>query len=278
MASSPLTLAGPLPHRHWLLHLLLTQGPGEALRWALRLAGTDFSLAELEATYESIVIRSARAHMDACREAFRFLYEVDHKAPAKFARYEYWLRLNIMRCIQLGLHSSPALRILDLGAGAGYFVAAARQLGHCAIGLDRLPQDMTLVESIIYAEIPTALGVRVLPRTIQPFRPLVIDGSFDLITGFMVCFNDHMGSHEWSAREWRYFVEDCRSHLTRHGRLVLDLNPNRERYGHLTWYDRETRDYFQTAGRVRRGRVELTARRGEVVAAQVRRTVVGGQG
>src|SRR5215469_16498387 len=50
----------------------------------------------------------------------------DPAGAAKYTEPRYWVLLNALRAAELGLHSNPGLRILDIGCGPGYFLAMAR--------------------------------------------------------------------------------------------------------------------------------------------------------
>ena len=165
--------------------------------------------------------------------------------------HERKLRVAIVKAMLSGLHTAPRQRVLDLGHGGGYFVMVCRQLGHDCHGtevpLDQLPRTAAAV----YAEITAALGFHDEQRLrVEAYRPLALDGKYDLICAHKLCFNDHRRPTEWGVPEWRFFVEDVRRHLTPTGRVMLDLNEHVERYGRLRWYDRAQLDYFASVGTV----------------------------
>src|SRR3954469_10015225 len=54
----------------------------------------------------------------------------------RFEDADYWVAVNVERAQDLWLDRSPPLRILDLGAGAGFFLYVCKLFGHDAIGLD----------------------------------------------------------------------------------------------------------------------------------------------
>jgi SAM-dependent methyltransferase len=186
------------------------------------------------------------------------LFRNDPVSAAKYAQPREWLTFNALRVADLGLHVSPALRVLDIGCGPGYFVALARALGHEARGVDAPDYILNELERDVYATLTRAFHCRdvVSPLLIERFNPMTLrEGPFDLITAFWICFNRHRQPDEWGVAEWRYFIEDALACLRPGGRIVLDLNENAERYGRLRYYDQATRDYFASAGSVRQGRV-----------------------
>lgn len=199
--------------------------------------------------------------IDALRRRMRSAYRADPTSAAKYADYRFWLLLNLDRAARLGLQASPELRILDLGCGPGYFMAAARALGHDCRGVDVPESCFTPVEREVYAELLGALkcGPQMSSLLIERFVPLPFEAAqFDLITAFWICFNRHRQPDEWGVNEWRFFVDDALLRLRQGGRLFLELNEHSERYGELRWYDAATRAYFRSVGAVDRNCVTIT--------------------
>jgi SAM-dependent methyltransferase len=184
----------------------------------------------------------------------------DPTSAAKYADPDVWLPFNVDRIGRLSLHDSPPLRILDVGCGPGYFLAAARACEHDCYGVDAPATILTEVERRVYSEMLAALslGQRVSPLLVERFTPMTLPWSgFDLITAFWICFNCHRRADEWGRKEWEFFIEDARSHLREGGILHLELNEHPERYGPLTWYDADTLDFFQSAGTVHRNIIRI---------------------
>jgi SAM-dependent methyltransferase len=197
----------------------------------------------------------------ALRRKMRPAYRADPTSAAKYADHRFWLLLNLERAARLGLHASPELRVMDLGCGPGYFMAAARVLGHDCRGVDVPESWFTPVEREVYAELLGALkcGPHVSSLLIERFVPLPFEAAqFDLITAFWICFNRHRQPDEWGVDEWRFFVDDALRRLREGGRLFLELNEHPERYGELRWYDAATRAYFHSVGTVDRNCVTIT--------------------
>jgi SAM-dependent methyltransferase len=156
----------------------------------------------------------------------------------KYLNLDRWIAINIRRVRDIELDLVRNKRILDLGCGAGYFLHIAQLLGHSGLGLDldRLP---------MFAEITRLLGVQRVIQRVRAFRPLPDLGEkFDLITAFMICFNNHMRPGLWGVAEWNFFFDDLAKHLAPRGRVWLELN--RETDG--TFYTRELREFFQKRG------------------------------
>jgi len=188
-------------------------------------------------------------------------YRRDPASAAKYARPHQWFLLNTLRLAELGLDNSSALRILDIGCGPGYFVALARALGHDCHGVDAPGPYLTDVEREVYTSLLQAFDCSrvVSPLLIERFKPLPFrEQPFDLITAFWICFNRHRQDDEWGLEEWKFFVQDALACVRPGGRIVLDLNENRDRYAELRFYDEATQDYFRSVGNVNQGRVVLT--------------------
>jgi SAM-dependent methyltransferase len=190
----------------------------------------------------------------------RPVFEEDPDCAAKYASPDFWLLLNTERSARLGLHACSGLRILDIGCGPGFFMAAARALGHQCYGIDAPEPLLTPVEGQVYATLLDSLNCRpyVTPLLIERFVPLPFrDCPYDLITAFWICFNRHRQADEWGVEEWRFFVEDGWRCLREGGRIVLELNENHERFDELCYYDSSTLAYFRSVGTADGGRVVL---------------------
>src|SRR5881275_3010288 len=181
--------------------------------------------------------------IDARRfEEIRRKYAVDDPgdAPPKYLDLEHWIRTNLQRVRELGLDYAPRSRILDLGCGAGYFLYINKLLGHEILGLD-------LDELPIFHELIELLQI---PRTIariEAFQPLPkFDRKFDIITAYLICFNNHKSDKLWGPAEWDYFLSDVATHLTAEGRVWLELN--REYDG--TFYTPKLKALFEERGAV----------------------------
>jgi SAM-dependent methyltransferase len=156
----------------------------------------------------------------------------------KYLDLERWIGINIRRICQLELDLSRPKRILDLGCGAGYFLYIAQLLGHSGLGLDMDRVSM-------FREITRLLGVHRVVQRIDAFRPLPDLGQkFNLITAFMICFNDHKMPGLWQVPEWEFFLDDLAKHLTPRGRVWLELNQEYDG----TFYTPELKKFFQKRG------------------------------
>jgi SAM-dependent methyltransferase len=178
------------------------------------------------------------------REKFQEMYDrwgVDDPACEDWPKYldlPRWIDINIQRIRDTGLDLASRKRVLDIGCGAGYFAYIAQLLGHEVVGLDidRLP---------MFRESTELLGLRRVIWRIEAFTPLPDLGKkFDLVTAFLVCFNNHKQPDLWGVTEWDFFLDDVAKHLTARGRLWLELNLEHDG----TFYTPELRDFFENRG------------------------------
>jgi SAM-dependent methyltransferase len=156
----------------------------------------------------------------------------------KYLDLDRWIGVNIRRIRELELDLSRPKRILDLGCGAGYFLYIAQLLGHSGVGLDmdRLP---------MFREITRLLGVHRVVQRIQPFCPLPSFGQkFDVVTAFMICFNNHKMPGLWGVSEWEFFLDDVAKHLRPRGRVWLELNQEYDG----SFYTPELKEFFENRG------------------------------
>jgi SAM-dependent methyltransferase len=179
----------------------------------------------------------------------------------KYTRVNYCLQANLIRAARLGLHSSSKRSILDLGAGPGWFVAVACFYGHHATGLDLPYESMPAQDRIIYPPLNACLGVseRIMRGVVPTLRPLEVEGTFDIITAFSVCFNNHKTDQTWGPREWAYFLEDLKSRLAPGGMARIELNPDAERFPEYAYYDAPTATLLQKYGSLERSEFQMNA-------------------
>jgi SAM-dependent methyltransferase len=173
-------------------------------------------------------------------EEIRKIYAVDDPGEdwPKYLDLDRWIDINIRRVRRLDLDLGPPRRILDLGCGAGYFAYIAQLLGHNVMGLD--------VDDVpMFTDMMELFGIQRAIWRIEPFVPLPdLKRQFDLITAFMICFNNHKRADLWGVPEWNFFLDDLAKHLAPGGRVCLELN--REYDG--TCYTPELKQLFEQRG------------------------------
>src|SRR5213596_2266075 len=156
----------------------------------------------------------------------------------KYLDLDRWIEINIRRIREIELDLTRPKRILDLGCGAGYFLHIAQLLGHEGLGLD-------MDRVAMFRDITRLLGVRRVVQRIDAFRPLPDFGQkFDLITAFMICFNNHKMPDLWKVPEWAFFLDDLAKHLKPRGQVWLELNQEYDG----TFYTPELKEFFQKHG------------------------------
>jgi len=156
----------------------------------------------------------------------------------KYLDLDRWIGISIRRIREIELDLARRKRILDLGCGAGYFLYIAQLLGHSGLGLD--------VDSVpMFSDITRLLGVRRVIQRIRAFDPLpVLGAKFDLVTAFMICFNNHKQTNLWGVAEWEFFLDNLARHLAPRGRVWLELNCEYDG----TFYTPELKAFFQRRG------------------------------
>ena len=181
-----------------------------------------------------------RADRDALRR-IRAGYVREGEKYSEYLRPNYFLLYNLYRCYSLRLQRGPALRILDIGCGAGYFAYICSVFGHDVQGID-------VPDFPVFNEMVRALNVRRTAWRIRPLEKLPrFEGRFDLITAFRTTFNlatdSNAEDNTWGCREWKFLLDDLMENvLERGGRIYLHLN-RAEKYG--AFYDEELLEFFK---------------------------------
>jgi SAM-dependent methyltransferase len=154
----------------------------------------------------------------------RYRDEAPRPGHSKYLDARPWLEVKLYYARELGLARSRPLDILDLGTGAGYFPLVCRYFGHRVRAFD-------VDDVAMYNELIQCFSIDRHAGRIRAFEPLPDLGrSFDLITAFMICFNNHRSPGLWGVEEWRFFLEDLAEHqLKEGGRLLLSFNPEDDR-------------------------------------------------
>lgn len=165
-------------------------------------------------------------------------YQIENPGIAyqKYLDVDLWVLECLRRVYNLELHKAKGkLSILDLGTGAGYFPFICNYYGHHAEALDIPDNEM-------YNQVIQALGIKRFSQYITPFKDLDVPVKYDLITGYMICFNNHKTPEVWHIKEWEYFLKSvCKNQLKPGGALFLSFNAEREDEP----IDKRLLDYFK---------------------------------
>jgi len=157
---------------------------------------------------------------------------------AKYADVERYMKLNIERVQDLGLHRASPQEVLDLGCGGGFFLYICQQLGHRCLGLD-------LEWYPVFTDLLNLFGVERKTWEIKAFEPLPALGKkFHWITAFSTGFN-RVKKKAWRVPEWTFFLDDLQKLLKPNGKVFFALNPE-GRGGR--YYDEELREFFIERG------------------------------
>ncbi|MGI9170063.1 MAG: methyltransferase domain-containing protein [Caulobacteraceae bacterium] len=190
---------------HWL-----RQAKGRFFLWLAKRFSTDL--------YRDIQVRHLRRHAIG-RDPNRL----------KYLDTPLWAGGKFDHAVRLGLHKSPPLRVLDLGAGPGHFQLVAEYFGHQTLGLDvSFAAASAIGGRHLYDDLCAFFGVRKIDHRVTSGVPLPrFDHRFDLVTAFMVCFSSpSSAAPRWTREDWRYFLADIRDHvLTDTGKVYLNLTP-----------------------------------------------------
>lgn len=187
-----------------------------------------------------------RARVDAAALArIRERYTDDF---VKYTNADEWVATNVRHAVRAGLFGAPARDVLDLGAGPGWFVLVARELGHRVTGVD-------VEHGGVLGDIARTLGVtdNIADYRVTFDRPLPDDRTWDVITAHMITFNGHHnigGIALWGVREWSTFLDAISARLR--GDRTMTLEMNREDDGSM--FPPGVEELFRSRGAVIDGR------------------------
>ena len=175
-------------------------------------------LIRVEGRYRRLVRTELPADFERIRGSIARRNLGPREDTKKYLRARWYLREGLCRAKKLGLHRERPRRILDLGSGAGYFLAVARSMGHQVHGLD-------LDDNELYNRISDAFGLQRFAGRIAAFESLDVPPlKFDLITAFSVTFDRDAERHRWRRDEWQFLLRDLHRLLADDGRICLRLN------------------------------------------------------
>ena len=158
---------------------------------------------------------------------------------SKYLNIKIWLEKSLHNYYALDLHRSGPIKILDIGTGCGYFPFICNYYGHQSIALD-------LDEVPMYREITEFLRIDRRIWKVNPYERLPdVGAKFNLVTAFLVCFNNHDTPDVWGTKEWAFFLNDlAKNQVVTKGRVFLLLNEETDgRY-----YDKRLLSFFNNNG------------------------------
>jgi SAM-dependent methyltransferase len=158
------------------------------------------------------------------------LVKFDRATYYKYLDIPYWIRDKIRYAIKFHLDEGEPQSILDIGTGAGHFLAIADALGHHTLGID--------IDVPIYHDLCKVLSVRRQSLRVEHGKRLGNLGRrFNLVTAFATLFYtiDQNKNLYWSIPDWAFFIRDLFDNqlkfpamiffeLNRRGGLGLDLD------------------------------------------------------
>lgn len=158
---------------------------------------------------------------------------------SKYLDIRPWMADKLMHALYLGLDKSRPMKILDIGTGTGYFPYVCKYFGHEVVAL-----DLDVVP--MYNDLCEFLEIDRRTWRVEKYQKLPDLGiRFDLVTAFMIKFNQHYSQEQWATAEWRFMLEDLRTNqLNPNGRIFLGFNANLDG----SFYDDELRRYFESIG------------------------------
>lgn len=142
-------------------------------------------------------------------------------SPAeKYLNFTAFAVSKFQHAVRLGLHKSPPLDILDLGAGPGHFALVCDYFGHRCLGLD-VPLEPTVpsLDRHLYHDLCDLFGVATIAQAIEAQKPLDLPRRFDRVTCWMGKFHrahrvSESGDAEfadWDVNDWAYLLRDLKT-------------------------------------------------------------------
>jgi hypothetical protein len=143
-------------------------------------------------------------------------YKGSKRGPDKYFRTKSWVDVAAQRWKAID-HLEFPIKVLDIGAGFGYFAVVGNLYGN-QIELADVPHP-------IYDAVTPLLGLTKQELEIKPLTPVTLQGNYDLVTAYRIVFDKG-----WGEDEWRFFLRDVRDNLLNEGgSVVLGFNDRRDR-------------------------------------------------
>jgi len=174
-----------------------------------------------------------------------------------------WLGGRMNPAIQMGLHVSMPLRILDIGSGPGHFAFIAKFFGHEILTSD-IPsgspegsiRDGVIKQKeskdVFYKDLIDFLKLERTEYRVEPFKKSSgFDEKFDLITVLMPSFEKYSKEKKlWGLDEWGFLIDDFKENLlTENGRIFFWLSRTPQFEG-IQPNDKEFIEFMESKGAV----------------------------
>lgn len=137
----------------------------------------------------------------------------------KYLRFNVRYRGRLRYAMKLGLDNCSPMKILDIGTGVGYFPYICNRYGHDGHAMD-------LGDYAVFNDLIQLLGVNRMDYCVKPFERLpAVKKKYDLITAFLICFNNHNKKGLWGIKEWAFFLKDlAENQLNPKGKVFFHFN------------------------------------------------------
>ena len=172
--------------------------------------------------HKNIIFRDVLKVVTPVKQEYQYEYISD--SYEKYLELDKWLNENLKRAFRLSLHKKEKTLILDLGCGPGYFLYICKHFGHDVYGLD-------LNNNSMYNTLVSKFNIPRFISEIKAFESLSLNTQlkFNLVTAFMITFNDHKTLNEWDLEQWDFFLEDIKNnYLLDDGKIFININASND--------------------------------------------------
>ena len=172
--------------------------------------------------HKNIIFRDVLKVVTPVKQEYQYEYISD--SYEKYLELDKWLNENLKRAFRLSLHKKEKTLILDLGCGPGYFLYICKHFGHDVYGLD-------LNNNSMYNTLISKFNIPRFISEIKAFESLSLNTQlkFNLVTAFMITFNDHKTLNEWDLEQWDFFLEDIKNnYLLDDGKIFININASND--------------------------------------------------
>jgi SAM-dependent methyltransferase len=208
----------------------------------LSAAPKSYSTFEVECLSKVLASIDRRRLADAkARHDIAGIFSEHPASPVRYFDIPFYL-FNSLRYLRkynlVGQTGASMHRILDIGAGGGFFCAMAQAAGHEAIASDI---DTPPLNNQIYTDLCDLLGVKRIILKVEPMVPLPLNEKFSMVTSHAILFDrlNRATGELWGFKEWDFFLKDVNRILGTKagGYLHLAFNPRESVGGYQALLD-----------------------------------------